>query len=147
MRALIRSPTVSVPVDLYVVAFSPALTVIVPPGRIPTLDSAVPVVNRAVPIAVAGAPDELEALEEPEELELVDVEDPLDPLDDDDVELPEGFSTCCTSDEISLLTRFKAVWLAMLAMPFAKFVSAWPMTLMSASSAEDAWLSACAWLQ
>jgi hypothetical protein len=108
--ALIRSPTVSVPVDLYVVALTLALTVIVPPGRIPRLDSGVPVVNRAVPIAVAGAPDELEALEEPEELEeLEDVEDPLDPLDDDDVELPEGFNTCCTSDEISLLTRFRAV--------------------------------------
>ena len=109
LMALIRSPTVSVPVDVYVVALTPALTVIVPPGRTPRLDSEVPVVNRAVLIAVAGEPAELEALEGPEELELEDVDDPVAPLDDDDVELPDGFNACCTSDEISLLTRFRAV--------------------------------------
>lgn len=109
----------------------PALTVIVPPGRIPRLDSEVPVVNSAAPIPVAGEPDVLD------ELELDDgaVEELLD---DDDVELLEGSSTCCTSAEIWLLTRFKAVSLAMLAKPFARLVSAWPITLMSASSADCA---------
>ncbi len=104
---------------------------IVPPGRMPSVDSEVPVVTRAVLVPVAG-----EAAEAA--LELEGVEDPLDPPDDDEPELPDGFNTCSTSDVISLLTRFNAVLLAMLAKPFAKFVSAWPMTLISALSAEDA---------
>jgi hypothetical protein len=109
----------------------PVPTVIVPPGSMPSVDSEVLVVTRAVPIAVAGEPEELE-------VELEVVEDPLDPLDDDEVELPDGFNACSTSDVISLLTRFNAVLLAMLARPLAKFVSAWPITLISASAAEDA---------
>ncbi len=109
----------------------PVPTVIVPPGRMPSVDSEVLVVTRAVPIAVAGEPEELE-------VELEVVEDPLDPLDDDEVELPDGFNACSTNDVISLLTRFNAVLLAMLAKPFAKFVSAWPITLISASAAEEA---------
>jgi hypothetical protein len=76
---------------------------------------------------VAGEPAVLEELDE----------DAAVLLDDDDVELPDGLSNCSTSAEILLLTRFKAVWLAMLARPFAKLVSAWPITLISASSAED----------
>jgi hypothetical protein len=86
---LMRSPTVSVPVDVYVVAFSPALTVIVPPGRMPRLDSDEPVVSSTVPFPVAGEPEELEVLEEPGP---GDEEDPAEPFDDGDVELPD--STC-----------------------------------------------------
>lgn len=109
----------------------PVPTVIVPPGRTPSVDSAVDVVTGAVPVPVAGAAAELE-------LVLEDVDDPLDPLDEDEAELPDGFKTCSTRDVIWLLTRFKAVELAMLAKPFAKFVSAWPMTLISASLADVA---------
>jgi hypothetical protein len=110
---------------------TPVPTVIVPPGRMPSVDSEVLIVTGVVPTPVAGAGEELE-------VELEDVEDPLDLLDDDDVELPDGFNACSTRDVISLLTRFKAVELAMPARPFAKFVSAWPMTSISESSADDA---------
>ena len=118
----------------------PALTVTVPPGRIPSDDNEVPVESRAVPIAVAGEAGVLAALD-PDE-----VEDPVEPLVED-VELPEGFNTCSTSAEIWLLVRFKAVWLAMLAKPFAKLVSAWPMTLIRAASADVAASSFWTWLQ
>ena len=90
----------------------------------------------AVPVPVAGAAEELE--EEPLELEL---EDPVELLDDDDVELPD--STLCTRAVISLSTRFKAVWLAMLARPFAWVTSACPIVLMSELSADSAWLQDC----
>ena len=108
----------------------PALIVIVPPGRLPRLDSEVSVVSRAVLIAVAGAPGVLEVLAEPEP------EDDEELLDDDDVELPDGFNTCSTNDEISVLTRCKAAWLAMLAKPFPKLVSAWAIPLINAAFAE-----------
>ncbi len=78
---------------------APVPTVIVPFGRMPSVDSEVLVVTGVVPIAVAGEG----------ELELEGVENPLEPLDDDEVELPDGFNACSTSDVISLLTRFKAV--------------------------------------
>jgi hypothetical protein len=46
------------------VALKPALIVIVPPGKIPRLDSGVPVVSAVLPMPVAGAPDVL-VLNEP----------------------------------------------------------------------------------
>jgi hypothetical protein len=144
LMALIRSATVSVPVDMYVVALAPALTVIAPFLRIPRLDSVVLVVTGAVPVPLAGEPEELddpEAAEGLEELELevVEADDPLDVLGDDDVEPPDvACSALCTAADSSELTRFKAVPLAMLARPFAKLVSAWPITLISESSADAA---------
>jgi hypothetical protein len=111
--------------------------VIVPPGRIPSVESEVDVVTGVVPVPVAGAAGVLER----------ELEDVADALDDDEPALPDGFNTCSTRDVISLLTRFKAVELAMPAKPFAKFVSAWPMTLMRASLADVAASSFRAWLQ
>ncbi len=106
---------------------------IVPPGKIPSVDSDVLVVSGAVPVPVAGEPEVPDA-PVPEELELVEA-----PLDDEEAEPPdEPSNTCCTSAVIWLLTRFKAVALAMLARPFARLVSAVPITLMSAVSALDA---------
>lgn len=144
LRALIRSPTVSLPVEVYDVAVVPAVTVIVPPERIPRLDSGVLVVTGTVPVPVAGVGEVLDVPEEEEEAEELAVE----PLDDEELELlEEDCSACCTSAEIWLLTRFNAVWLAMLARPFTSLVSAVPMVLISDASALDAWLCACAWLQ
>lgn len=86
--ALIRSPTVSVPVDVYVVVLAPSLTVIVPFARMPRVNSDVLVESGAVPVPEPGAarveaPAELEELE-PEELEpdagLLD-EDEVEPVD------------------------------------------------------------------
>jgi hypothetical protein len=100
-------------------------------------DSKVPVVSGAVPIAVAGEPEDVEELEEPE---FEDEEgDAVEALDDDDVELPdEGCSALCIAAVSSVLTRFKAVPLAILARPFAKLVSAWPITSISEASALEA---------
>jgi len=111
LMAPIKSPTVSVPVDVYTVILVPELTVIVPFSRIPSVDSVVPIVSGTVPVPVAGELDALEELEAAEALEEPElVEEPAEPLDDGDVELPdEDCSTCCTSAEIWLLTRFNAV--------------------------------------
>ena len=57
---LMRSATVSVPVDAYVVVLVPSLTVIVPFGGMPRVRSEVPRVTGTVPVPVAGEPDELE---------------------------------------------------------------------------------------
>jgi hypothetical protein len=128
--ALIRSPIVSVPVDVYVVALSPALTVIVALAGIPRVCSTVPVVSGAVPVPVAGAVKEELEVEEDEEVDEL--------LDDDAVELPDGSNTLCIAAVSWELTRFKAAPLAMLARPFAKLVSAWPITLISELSADEA---------
>ncbi len=75
LMASIRSATVSVPVDVYVVVLVPSLTMIVPWAGIPRLDSEVLVVSGTVPVPLAR---ELEGLEALEEL------DALEPLDEDD---------------------------------------------------------------
>jgi len=129
--ALIKLAIVSVPVDVYRVVLMPALTLMVPFGSIPSVDSDVLAVIRAVPIPVAGVATGAET----DELELGDgvVE-----LLDEDVELPEGSSRLCIAAESWVLTRVSASPLAMLARPFAKLVSAWPITLMSEASAVEA---------
>ena len=91
---------------------------IVPPGRIPRLDSVVPVVSATLPIAVAGAPDVLVVPDDPEP----DEDDAPVALDDDELELPRN--TLSTAAVRSELTRFKAVPLAMLESPFPRLVSA-----------------------
>ncbi len=69
--ALIRSPTVSVPVDVYVVVLVPSLTVIVPVAGIPSVSSDVPVVSGTVPVPVAGVSGKVGALAlEEDELEV-----------------------------------------------------------------------------
>lgn len=139
--ALIRSPTVSVPVDVYCVVLVPSLTLNVPPGRIPRARSDVFVVTGTVLVPVAGVTDALDEAV----LVAAEVDDASVPLDDELVDVP--FSTLCTRAEIWLLTRFKAVSLAMLDRPFDRSVSAVLMVLISESSAVDAWLWACASLQ
>lgn len=144
LMALIRSPTVSLPVDAYLVMFVPSLTLNVPPGRKPRVDSGVLTVTGTVPVPVAGAPAELAVLE----LEDAAEEDPLALLDDDeDVELPEGSSAACTAATNWELTRVRAWPLAMAAKPFPRFVSACAITLMSAASASATALCACAFCQ
>lgn len=103
LMALIRSATVSVPVDVYLVMLVPSLMLNVPPGRMPSVDNAVLVDSGTVPTPVAGDGDELEALEVFADVGLLAA-----PLDDEDVE-DEPFSALCTSAEISLLTRLRAV--------------------------------------
>lgn len=128
---------------------APVPTVIVPPGRIPSVASEVLVVSGTVPVPVAGEPEPVavpagEAVEPELDVELDDV--PLDPAGDE--ELPdEDCNTCWTIAEIWLLTRLRAVWLAMLDRPLDRLVSAEAMTLISAASAEEAWLCAWAWVQ
>lgn len=117
LRASIRSPTVSVPVERYVVVVRPVVTVILPPERIPRLASEVFVESGAVPVATAGAPAVLLELEDPEEPELED--DAAELPVDDEVELPEGCKAACTAATNSEFTRLRAVPLAMLAKPFA----------------------------
>jgi len=133
LMALIRSPTVSVPVDVYVVALKLALMVIVPPDRIPRLESRVPVVSTAVLMPVAGAPDVLVVPEVPGDLELEEDDAPVT-LDDDEPERPcSKLWTPATSWE---LTRCKASPLAILARPLPKLVSADCMALITVSVAE-----------
>ena len=120
----------------------PVVTVILPPGRMPRLDSGVLVVTGTVPTPTAGEPVELEELEE---LADDEVEEPLDPLDDDD-ELPDSLcSAACTAAVSSELTRLSAMPLAMLALPLASSVIAVPITPIRESSAEEAldWACAC----
>jgi hypothetical protein len=123
----------------------PALTWKSSLARIPRLDSDVPVVSRAVPMAVAGVGAELEDVAEPDALEAADAEDAVEvPVD---VELPEGCSKLWTSEISWELTRFKAVLLAILERPLDRVVIALPITLINESSADTVWFWACAWLQ
>lgn len=127
LMALIRSATVSLPVDVYLVILVPSSMLNVPPGKIPRLESVVLVVSGTVPVPVAGVGDEAE------EADVDDDEDALELLDEDEVP-----NACWTSAVIWLLTRLSAVWLAILARPFPRLVSASCMTVMSESSADCA---------
>jgi hypothetical protein len=81
--ALSRSPTVSLPVDAYVVVFEPSATVIVPFAMIPSVTSDVLAVSGTVPVATAGAATVAAELgvEDEEEEDDDEVEDEL--LDDE----------------------------------------------------------------
>jgi len=116
LMALSRSPTVSLPVDVYVVVLVPSLTVIVPFARIPSVNSEALAVSGAVPVPTAGEPKVTEEREEPEAVEPEDEdEEAVEPPDDDDVppallEPPEPpCKALCTADVSWLLTRFRAV--------------------------------------
>ena len=94
-----------------------------------------------LPVPVAGAPTtggvvlEAAALDEDEADEAVEL------VDDDAVEPADpGFSAPCTAAESAVLTRSKAVWLAILARPVVSVLEApniWSMTVE---------LSVCAWV-
>jgi hypothetical protein len=129
--AINKSPTVSLPVDAYVVVLPPALIVTVPPALIPSVDNDVLVVSGAVPVPTAG---------EAEDPELGEDEDEEEPVG---VELPD--STLCIAAVNSEWTRFKAVSLAMLAKPLPKLVSAELIAEISASLADKDAASLC-WL-
>ena len=115
--AFSRSPTVSVPVEVYVVMFLPALIVIVPPERIPRSDSGVLIESAFVPVPVAATGMVCEGVDEA----VVD--------DDGWPVLPD--KTFWISCESCVLTRFRALWLAILARPLPNAVSAEPMALMT----------------
>jgi hypothetical protein len=111
----------------------PSLTVKLPLVKKPRPNSGVPLVSGTVPVPVAGALTTAAAALEAEGLVAL--------VDDDALELADvGFSAPCTAAVSAVLTRSKAVWLAMLAKPEDSVVDApniWSMT---------AELSACAWV-
>jgi len=149
--ALIRSPTVSLPVDVYVVVFVPSPTVIVPLAMIPSVNNEVFAVSGTVPVPTAGAATVAEELVVP--LEVEDEEDEGDVLDDEDVspvllEPPlMELSALCTAAESWVFTRLRTAWLARLAKPLDSVVDAPNMELMTESvcAVEDASLDA--WFQ
>jgi len=149
--ALSRSPTVSLPVDVYVVVFVPSPTVIVPLAMIPSVNNEVFAVSGTVPVPTAGAATVAEELVVP--LEVEDEEDEGDVLDDEDVspvllEPPlMELSALCTAAESWVFTRLRTAWLARLAKPLDSVVDAPNMELMTESvcAVEDASLDA--WFQ
>jgi hypothetical protein len=106
----------------------PSLTVKLPLVKKPRPNSDVPFVSGTVPVPVAGAltTGAAAALDEDEADEVVEL------VDDDAVELADvGFSAPCTAAVSAVLTRVRAVWLAMLAKPVDSVVVApniWSMT-------------------
>jgi hypothetical protein len=89
--ALSRSPTVSLPVDAYVVVFEPSATVIVPFAMISSVTSDVFAVSGTVPVATAGAATvaaELGVEDEAEEDDDEDDDEVEDELLDDEVLAP-----------------------------------------------------------
>ncbi len=126
--ALIRSPTVSVPVDAKFVVLVPSLTVMVPFGGIPRVNSDVLAVRGTVPVPVAGDPEAEEGA--------------LEPLDDDDVEPAcEACTAPCNAAVSWALTRANAVLFAMPARPCASLATALPMPVMSAVLNAWVWFS------
>jgi hypothetical protein len=107
----------------------PSLTVKLPLVKKPRPNSDVPFVSGTVPVPVAGAltTGAAAALDEDEADEVVEL------VDDDAVELADvGFSAPCTAAVSAVLTRVRAVWLAMLAKPLDSVVDApniWSMTV------------------
>ena len=151
--ALSRSPTVSLPVDVYVVVLVPSLTVTWPFARIPSVRRDVPAFNGTVPVPVAGrgaVAAEDDELEVADELELPnDDEEEVPEVLCDDVVLPPLIeaSALCTADVSWELTRLSAVWLAMLAKPAESVVEAPNMLLMTALFCAWAWLALAALAQ
>lgn len=139
LMALMRSPIVSVPVEVYCVMLVPSSMLNVPPARMPSVDNGVFAVTGTVLVPVAGAGAELELDDVPEDdVELVDEDEEL---------LEEPLRTCCIRAVSWDFVRVNASLLAMLARPLPRLVSASCMTVMSESSADCAWLCACACCQ
>ena len=131
LMASIRSPTVSVPVEVYVVVLLPAPKMIWPLVRIPRVNSEVLFISGAVPVPVAGAGAGVEELGPVDEFELEDADEPVEPVAADLLEaevplaLPElPCSTFWIAAVSWLLTRVSAVPLAMLERPVDRFVVA-----------------------
>lgn len=100
-----------------------------PPAGIPRMDSGVLMLSKAVPVPVAGE------AEEPDELEEGDEE-----VEFDDVELVSPDKMLCIAADSWELTRFKAVWLAILARPLPRLVCAVAIALITEVVAA-VWLS------
>lgn len=128
----------------------PSLTVNVSVATTPRVSSEVPAVSGAVPVPIAGAPVVLVELDVPDEFELDDgAEDDEDDesLDDDEavllepavpLELPSIDARAdCTAADSWLLTRLRAVSLAMLAKPADSVVDVPNIALMVESVAID----------
>jgi len=105
----------------------------------------VPDVSGTVPVPVAGAATVTVGVEEADV--DGDAVDEVEALDDDDELVDEGLSALCTAAVRAVLTRFKAVWLAMLARPVASVVDAPNIWLMTVALCAWVWLFCCALAQ
>jgi hypothetical protein len=116
----------------------PSLTVKLPLVKKPRPNSDVPLVSGTVPVPVAAAATTGAAVLEAAEL---DDDEAVELVDEDAVGLADvGLSAPCTAAVSAVLTRSRAVWLAMLAKPVVSVLDApniWSMTVA---------LSACAWV-
>jgi len=115
----------------------PALTVMEPPAGIPRMDSGVLMLSKAVPVPVAGDAEEPDELEEDDE-EVVE-------FDDDEFVSPDKM-LCIAADSWEF-TRFKAVWLAILARPLPRLVCAVAIALITEVVAAVSLSLDCASLQ
>ena len=98
-----------------------------------------PDVSGTVPVPLAGAAKATAGVE------ALDVEDDAVEALDDVVELvDEGLSALCTAAVSAVLTRSKAVWLAMLARPVASVVDAPNIWVMTAELSACDWVPCCA---
>ncbi len=97
-----------------------------------------PDVSGTVPVPVAGAATVTVGVEEADvagdAVEALDVGELVD----------EGLSALCTAAVSAVLTRLRAVWLAMLARPVTSVVDAPNIWLMTAALCAWVWLSCCA---
>jgi hypothetical protein len=122
----------------------PSLTVKLPRVKNPRPSSEVPDVSGTVPVPVAGAAKVTVELEDADELE--DEDDAVEALDADEL-LDEGLSALCTAAVSAVLTRVKAVWLAMLDRPVDSVVVAPNIWVMTAELSACDWVLCCALAQ
>ena len=71
-------------------------------------------------------------------------DDAVEALDEDVELVDEGFSALCTAAVSAVLTRSKAVWLAMLARPVASVLDAPNIWLMTVALSACVWVLCCA---
>lgn len=130
--ALIRSPTVSEPVDVKVVVLVPSLTVIAPVDGMPSVNSDVLVVSGVAPVPVAATGVGVAVVE----------------LEDDDDDWPVTCAiAACSAVCIWVLTRSCAFLVAMLERPLLSLVVrlliAWISDVLADADCDADW----AWLQ
>jgi hypothetical protein len=119
----------------------PSLTVKLPLVKKPRPNSGVPLVSGTVPVPIAGAATTGAAVLEAAELDDDEAVELVGLVDEDAVELADvEFSAPCTAAVNAVLTRSRAVWLAMLAKPVVSVLDAPNIWLMTVA------LSACAWV-
>jgi hypothetical protein len=98
-------------------------------------------VSGTVPVPIAGAATIGAAVLEAAELDDDEAVEVVGLVDEDAVELADvEFSAPCTAAVSAVLTRSRAVWLAMLAKPVVSVLDAPNIWLMTVA------LSACAWV-